>query len=253
MNASSITELDEEQRQDAYKKYQLIEPYLNGTLKLSDIARNKQIPIRTLSLWLKKYRQNGLLGLARKQRHDKGIIRKCNNELMQSIEGLYLKNPTLSRKNIHTLVQKYCSLNNIKVPSYRTVCRIIDNISDDIILLNTKGSKAYKQSYDLLHRWSASSANEIWQADHVLIDIKIETDTGTAQQPWLTVIIDDYSRGICGYELSFLSPSAQKTSLCLRHAIWRKSDPKWIIFGIPETLYTDHGSDFTSEPQFWIK
>ena len=38
MNASSITELDEEQRQDAYKKYQLIEPYLNGTLKLSDIA-----------------------------------------------------------------------------------------------------------------------------------------------------------------------------------------------------------------------
>jgi putative transposase len=61
------------------------------------------------------------------------------------------------------------------------------------------------------------------------------------------VIIGDYSRGICGYELSFLSPYAQKTSLCLRHAIWRKSDPKWIIFGIPETLYTDHGSDFTSE------
>jgi hypothetical protein len=45
MNASFITELDEEQRQDAYKKYQLIEPYLNGTLKLGDIARNKQIPI----------------------------------------------------------------------------------------------------------------------------------------------------------------------------------------------------------------
>lgn len=247
MSPSSITELDEEQRQDAYRKYQLIEPYLNGTLKLHDIASNKQIPIWTLTLWLKKYRQNGLLSLARKQRHDKGIIRRCTNELIQSIEGLYLKNPTLSRKNIHTLVQKYCSLNNIKAPSYRTVCRIIDNISDDIILLSTKGSKAYKQSYDLLHRWSASGTNEIWQADHVLIDIKIETDTGTAQQPWLTVIIDDYSRGICGYELSFLSPSAQKTSLCLRHAIWRKSDPKWIIFGIPETLYTDHGSDFTSE------
>ena len=28
MNTLSITELDEEQRQDAYKKYQLIEPYL---------------------------------------------------------------------------------------------------------------------------------------------------------------------------------------------------------------------------------
>ncbi|KAJ6634345.1 Transposase for transposon Tn552, partial [Pseudolycoriella hygida] len=229
--------LDKEQRQDAYNKYQLIEPYLNGTLKLNDIAKNKQIPIRTLNLWLKKYRQNRLLG----------VLRKCNSELVQSIEGLYLKNPTLSIRNIYVLVQKYCFLNNLKLPSYRTVCRIIDNISDDIVLLNAKGSKVYKQSYDFLHRWSASYANEIWQADHILIDIEIATDAGTPQRPWLTVIIDDYSRGICGYELSFLSPSAQKTSLCLRHAIWRKSDPNWIIFGIPETLYTDHGSDFTSE------
>lgn len=63
----------------------------------------------------------------------------------------------------------------------------------------------------------------------------------------VTPIIDGYSREIYGYELSFLSSSTQKTSLCLRHAIWCKSDPKWIIFGIPETLYTDHGSDFTSE------
>jgi hypothetical protein len=29
-------------------------------------------------------------------------------------------------------------------------------------------------------------------------------------------------------------------------AIWRKEDPRWIICGIPEVLYTDHGSDFTS-------
>ena len=51
---------------------------------------------------------------------------------------------------------------------------------------------------------------------------------------------------ISGYELSFLSPSSEKTALCLRHSIWRKSDPRWCVFGIPETLYTDHGSDFTS-------
>lgn len=74
---------------------------------------------------------------------------------MQSIEGLHLKNPTLSRKNIHVLVQKYCSLHKIEMPSYRTVCRVIDNISDDITLLNTKDSKAYKQSYYLLRRWPA--------------------------------------------------------------------------------------------------
>jgi putative transposase len=32
----------------------------------------------------------------------------------------------------------------------------------------------------------------------------------------------------------------------LRNAIWRKSESGWTICGIPEVLYTDHGSDFTS-------
>ncbi len=65
-------------------------------------------------------------------------------------------------------------------------------------------------------------------------------------RPWLTIIFDDYSRGIAGYELSFLAPSSMKTALCLRMAIWRKKEPLWTIGGIPDTLYTDHGSDFTS-------
>ena len=33
----------------------------------------------------------------------------------------------------------------------------------------------------------------------------------------------------------------------MREAIWYKTDSKWIICGIPDTLYTDHGTDFTSE------
>jgi putative transposase len=63
----------------------------------------------------------------------------------------------------------------------------------------------------------------------------------------LTVVLDDYSRAVAGYFLSFDSPSTLHTSLALRQAIWRKDDPQWHICGIPEVLYTDHGSDFTSQ------
>ena len=42
------------------------------------------------------------------------------------------------------------------------------------------------------------------------------------------------------------APSALQTALALRDAIWRKSDPTWPICGIPDVLYIDHGSDFTS-------
>ena len=60
-------------------------------------------------------------------------------------------------------------------------------------------------------------------------------------------MIDDYSRAVAGYFLSFEAPSALHTSLALRQAIWRKEDSRWIVCGIPDVLYTDNGSDFTSQ------
>src|SRR5580704_7523398 len=60
------------------------------------------------------------------------------------------------------------------------------------------------------------------------------------------IIIDDHSRAIAGFSFSFNSPSTLLTSLALRQAIWRKADVQWIVFGIPEVLYTDNGSDFIS-------
>ena len=60
-------------------------------------------------------------------------------------------------------------------------------------------------------------------------------------------MIDDYSRAVAGYFLSFEDPSALHTSLALRQAIWRKEDPRWIVCGIPDILYTYNGSDFTSQ------
>jgi putative transposase len=60
------------------------------------------------------------------------------------------------------------------------------------------------------------------------------------------VILDDYSRAVAGYFLSFESPSSLNTALALRQAIWRKEDARWKVCGIPEVLYTDNGSDFTS-------
>jgi len=59
-------------------------------------------------------------------------------------------------------------------------------------------------------------------------------------------VIDDYSRAIAGYYLGFEPPSVLRTSLALRQGIWRKSDPRWPVCGIPNILYTDNGSDFTS-------
>ena len=67
------------------------------------------------------------------------------------------------------------------------------------------------------------------------------------ERPWLTTIIDDYSRAICGYYLSFETPCTINIALSLKQAIWRKSNPRWQVCGIPSTLYSDNGKDFTSK------
>ena len=59
-------------------------------------------------------------------------------------------------------------------------------------------------------------------------------------------MIDDYSRAVAGSYLDFEPPSSLRTAFALRQGIWRKGDPHWEICGIPDTLYTDNGADFTS-------
>jgi putative transposase len=116
-----------------------------------------------------------------------------------------------------------------------------------LVTLAQQGSKTYADTFELLHRREAQAPNAIWQADHTLLDIVLKDDKGLAKKPWLTIIIDDYSRAIAGYMLAFEAPSALHTALALRQAIWRKSEPLWQVCGLPAVLYTDHGSDFTSK------
>ena len=87
----------------------------------------------------------------------------------------------------------------------------------------------------------------MWQVDHAQLPIRLAREDGGTARPWFTVVIDDFSRAIAVYHLAFDQPSSLRTCLALRQAIWRKQDPHWQVCGIPDILYTDNGSDFTSK------
>jgi putative transposase len=54
-------------------------------------------------------------------------------------------------------------------------------------------------------------------------------------------VVDDHSRAVAGALVFLGAPSTLHTSLA-----WRKADLSWPVCGIPDVLYVDHGSDFTS-------
>ena len=112
--SGSLIQMNEQERDFAEQKYKMIAPFLNKTSSLKRISEKRCVPIRTLNLWLKKYRDNGLKGLARKTRSDKGNPRIYSEELKKRIEGTSLKNPNLSNASIHKLITEYCKQNTIK-------------------------------------------------------------------------------------------------------------------------------------------
>ncbi len=243
---SNLSELPESSRAIAWERYQILRPHLEDTVPLSRVVKDAGIPLRTAQRWVANYKKLGLAGLCRSKRKDSGTHRVVNLEVQKLIEGLALQKPAMSIATIHRRVRDWCLRSEITVPSYETVYGIIRNLDPALVTLAHEGTKAYKQTFDLLHRHHAEKSNAIWQADHTLLDIWIKDEKEQPVRPWLTVIMDDYSRAIAGYYISFSAPSALQTALALKQGIWRKNNPSWHICGIPEILYTDHGSDFTS-------
>jgi putative transposase len=213
---------------------------------LSRVAGEQGINLRTARRWVTGYRRYGLAGLARKERSDKGR-RRLALGLQQFIEGLALRKPPLPAATIHRQAVEAAGKLGQRPPSYKVVRAVLGQLAPALVTLAHEGSKTYSTSFDLVHRAEADAPNAIWQADHTELDILVRDGDGNSRRPWLTIVLDDYSRAVAGYLLSFDPPSAIQTALALRQAIWRKPQAGWHVCGIPQVLYIDHGSDFTSQ------
>lgn len=229
----------------AFQRFQLLRPHLEAGVSLTAIAQQHRLSLRTLQRWVQRYRDQGLVGLARKPRADQGQHR-LHDELRLVIEGLILQKPAPSLASVQRKVTQIALAQGWAVPSYGTIRNIMLQLDEAMRVLAQQGSKAYREAFDLLHQRGATLPNEIWQADHTLLKIFLVNSLGQPSRPWLTVIMDDYSRAIAGYYLGFETPTALATALTLHQAIWHKPDPGWSVCGIPQSFYTDHGGDFTS-------
>lgn len=236
----------ESERTQELELFHVIRPFLEDGVPLAQIARERAIPLRTLSRWVKRYRGMGLTGLTRKARADKGKRRGMASDLEQLVEGLALQKPRRSVAVIHRQVTRVAREQGWPVPSYSQVHAIVHALDPGLVVLAHEGSKVYREEFDLLYRFEAEAPNHLWQADHTLLPVFLLNERGKPDRPWLSAIMDDHSRAIAGYFLGFQTPTALQTALTLHRAIWRKDDPRWHLCGIPRVFYTDHGSDFTS-------
>ena len=230
----------------AIARFRLLEPHLEEGVPLARIAAECGMSERTLRRWLTAWRTNGIQGLERTRRSDAGAARKLAPDMEAHVRDMATRRPRPTAAAIHRKVQAEAKARGLDGASYSVVAGIVRGIGPARIPAATDAA-AYRDRHELVHRRDASASNEMWQADHTVLDVLVLGDGGDPVRPWLTVIMDDYSRAIAGFFLTTAAPSAANTALALRQAIWRKVDPDWLVCGIPEQLYVDNGSDFVSE------
>lgn len=226
-------------------KWRILRLHVEDDIPLTVLASDTGIGLRTLQRWHHLYRSGGIAALEPQSRRDLGT-RRTPEELVAFIERLALTRPRPTIATLHRLTAAEADGLHLPAPHYATVRAIVKALDPALVTLALEGPAAYRDRHELVFRHRAERPNATWQADHTELDILITGAGGKPEQPWLTTVMDDNSRAICGYMLFTGAPSAINTALALRQAIWRKTDPGWAMCGIPDVLHVDHGSDFTS-------
>ncbi|MCS5714680.1 Mu transposase C-terminal domain-containing protein [Herbiconiux sp. CPCC 205716] len=227
------------------ERWRILRLHVEDQIPLAVLARDSGVALRTLQRWHRLYRNVGGTALDSRPRADTGT-RRTAAETVTFIERLALTRPRPALATLHRLAVDEAKRSGRSAPSYATVRQIVQALDPALVTLALEGPTSYRDKHELVFRRRAERPNQTWQADHTELDVLVTGVGGKPDRPWLTIVMDDYSRGICGYTVFTGAPSAINTALALRQAIWRKTDPAWAMCGIPDILHVDHGSDFTS-------
>jgi putative transposase len=182
----ALASLSESARKIALDRFRLLQPHLEEKRPLKAVARDAGIRYRTAQRWVMRYRKCDLAGLARNDRVDRRHRRIITPALAEILEALALQKPPMPIAALHRHLCRIAVERGQPVPSYKAVYRV-RHLPADLVMLANKGSKAYRDAFELVHRREADRPNAIWQADHTLLDIMLARDGTKAAKPWLTV------------------------------------------------------------------
>ena len=224
-------------------------------------AKQLGISIRSLQRLVKRWREQGLSGLSKPPRVDRGAS-KISSEWQDFILKTYRDGNRGSRSltPAQVVLRVRARAQELGVSDYPKRTTVYSILRPQIEKQQSKRSLGWRgdrlcittgEGIELAIEWS----DQVWQCDHTKIDVLVVDQAGEVLgRPWLTIVVDTYSRCIMGLHLGFDAPSAQVVGLALRHAILPKQyavayelQQVWDTYGLPQYLYTDGGRDFRSQ------
>ena len=240
------------QLQKAHDRYQQILPYLTGDPdELSD-----SVAERTLRRLLRQFRDGqetyncGFVGLI----SDYSSVGRPAVELPEEVKELqnhykdvYESPEQKGKLAVYSLFRQECEAKGyLDIPCYKSFVAVLDGQPRHAQVTKRKGRVAsYKfQFYYWLDKHTPRHGDrpfEIGHVDHTQLDDEIISSlTGeNLGRPWLTLLLDAYSRRILALYLTFDEPSYRSCMMVLRECVRRWGR-------LPQTLVVDGGKEFHS-------
>lgn len=252
------------------------------TEAIDEIAVEHGMSGATLRRLESRYMAEGLNGLVRSGRSDKGESRTMCMEARRRIYALYLDANKLKGATIldaiaadaraegadacrecpynpesrsHAAIQRSDQAeyypecdeagNGLIPPQNRhAVNRVIKGIKPGDAIFARYGSKAWEADYMMKGmRRKPDVVNEGWFGDHHQFDVFVLDARGKPVRPWVTAWYDIGSGMLVGWCIS-LNPNSGTITEALARAIAKK--PNSEIYGAPNWIYIDNGKDYRS-------
>lgn len=219
--------------------------------------RNSHVPARTLRYWKARAAEgmvavgNRFVGLLPRVSHRGNRTRKLPKETIDVMNSV-IDNEVLvsSKPNIlgcYGALVNTCRGRSLICPSEKTFRKEIAKRRLDLRILAREGRKAAYQVSEF--HWTIDQSTprhgerpfEIGHIDHTEVDVElVDGETGAnLGRPWLTILLDAFTRMILAFFLTFDPPSYRNCMSVVRECIRRHGR-------IPKTIVVDRGSEFES-------
>lgn len=250
-----ITGATEEDYKVANYRINFVREYLEyGSKKFQT---SKEPNLRKVRDWVKKYREaeilfgNGYVGLLpndknkgnRRTRFPQEVLDLMDHFIKEEYETLIQKNKTV----VYGSFKSACEEKGFLPPSLVTFSKYVNERPIELQTKNRKGKRAEYQTktfYWELERTTPRHGDfpfNICHLDHTELDIElISSRTGkNLGRPYLSLLVDAYSRRILAFYLSFEPPSYRSCLMVFRDCVRRFNR-------LPQQIVVDNGKEFHS-------
>jgi putative transposase len=170
-------------------------------------------------------------------------LRLMNEVIEKKFENLRQRN----RVACWAALKKTCSQQGVPAPSFTTFCLAVRRRAGFHQALKREGPRAAYQhgpfhfEINLKTPRHGDRPFEICHADHTRLDIELTDSTGkhVLGRPWMTLMMDAFSRRVLAVSVDFDEPSYRSCMTVLRECVRRHSR-------LPQYLVVDGGPEFSS-------